>query len=390
MDKKMKHNELSDLFIEKLENKEFIPIANPHVGIKEAQAVYDQIKGGWITMGKKVKELEEKICEYLEVKHAIMFNNGTSSLHTAVVAAGVKKNDEVIVPTLSYISSGNVIDYCGAKPIFCESNEKTFNAEVEDIESKITDRTKAIMIVDLKGMPANFDEIIKLAKKKNIMVIGDSAESFGAIYKNKKVGSQLDMHSFSFFANKNLTMGEGGLVTTNNDEIAKICRLFRNQGQAKRYDHIMIGNNYRLTDYAAAFGLVQLSKIEHLMKEKNLVAEMYNSHFENHDFITKPFVPKYVSRHSWYMYSIILDQKIDRDKVVKYLTESHIETRLSFPPIHLQPAYKQKYGYKVGDLPKSEKIFKTFLDIPCWVTIGKGKVKRIVDSLNMAIEKSFK
>ena len=373
-----------------MNNKEFIPIANPNIETKEAQAVYEVIKSGWISMGKKVQELEKKICEYVGVKHAIMFNSGTSSLHTALIAAGVEENDEVIVPTLSYISSGNTILYCGAKPVFCEVDLKTFNAGVKEIESKITSKTKAIMIVDLKGMPADFDEIIKLAKKKNIKVIGDSAESFGAMYKNKKVGSQLDAHSFSFFANKNLTMGEGGLVTTNNDEIAKKCKIFRNQGQSKRYEHIMIGNNYRLNDYAAAFGLVQLSKIEWILKEKNLVANMYDKFFENHDFIKKPFKPEYVSRHSWYMYSITLEEKIDRNKVVEYLTKNKIDTRLSFPPIHLQPIYMKKFGYKIGDFPISEKAFNTFLDIPIWAEIGEERIKRVVDTLNEAIKKSFK
>tara|TARA_Y100001970_G_C14233481_1_gene860271 strand:+ start:1275 stop:2396 length:1122 start_codon:yes stop_codon:yes gene_type:complete len=371
-------------------DREFIPIANPNIDSKEAQAVYDVIKSGWISMGKKVQELEAKICKYIGVKHAILFNSGTSSLHTALIAAGVQENDEVIVPTLSYISSGNTIIYCGAKPVFCDADNKTFNASAADIKSKITEKTKAIMIVDLKGMPADFDEIISLAKKKNIKVIGDSAESFGAIYKNKKVGSQLDAHSFSFFANKNLTMGEGGLVTTNDDEIAKKCKIFRNQGQSKRYEHIMIGNNYRLNDYAAAFGLVQLSKIDWILEEKGLVAESYDKFFEKHDFIKKPYRPEYVSRHSWYMYSITLDEKIDRDKVADYLKENNIDTRLSFPPIHLQPIYKEKFAYKVGDFPKSEKAFNTFLDIPCWAEMGEGRIKRVVDTLNKAIEKSFK
>ena len=210
-----------------MEDNEILTIARPNIDKKEAQAVYDCIMSGWITMGKKVEELEKKMSEYLGVKHSIMFNNGTASLHAALVAAGVEENDEVIVPTLSYISSGNSVVYCGAKPVFCESNEKTFNAGAKEIEAKITNKTKAIMIVDLKGMPSDFDEIIKLGKKRNIKIIGDSAESFGAIYKNKKVGSQVDAHSFSFFANKNLTMGEGGLITTNDDEIAKKCKLFR-------------------------------------------------------------------------------------------------------------------------------------------------------------------
>ena len=143
-----------------MKNSKFIPVANPYFDLKEANAVYQVIKSGWISMGKKVKEFEKKICKYIGVKHAILFNNGTSSLHAALVAMNIKENDEVIVPTLSYISSANVINYCRAKPIFCDSNSRTFNVDVEDIEPKITKKTKAIIIVDMKGMPADFDEII--------------------------------------------------------------------------------------------------------------------------------------------------------------------------------------------------------------------------------------
>ena len=373
-----------------MKNSKFIPVANPYFDLKEANAVYQVIKSGWISMGKKVKEFEKKICKYIGVKHAILFNNGTSSLHAALVAMNIKENDEVIVPTLSYISSANVINYCRAKPIFCDSNSRTFNVDVEDIEPKITKKTKAIIIVDMKGMPADFDEIILLARQKKIPVLGDSAESFGAIYKKKKVGSQLDAHSFSFFANKNLTMGEGGLVTTNNDDIAIKCRIFRNQGQKKRYEHIMIGNNYRLTDYAAAFGLVQLSRAEWVMKEKNKVAKIYDNYFKDHNYIEIPYRPKYVTRHSWYNYSITFNKEINRNRIIDYLNNKKIETRLSFPPIHLQPIYKKKFKYKAGSFPKSENAFNTFLDIPCWAKLEKNKIEKIVEQINKAIDKSTK
>ena len=244
-----------------------IPIANPSINKKEAISAYKVIKNGWISMGKEVSKLEDKIKKYLDVKHAILFNNGTSALNVALSFYGIKKGDEVIVPTLSYISSANVILYCGAKPVFCEVDPFTFNVTASNIIKKITKKTKEKNINYFKGMPIDYDDIKKKIKKYKIPIISDSAEAFGAVYKNKKVGSQLDMHSFSFFANKNMTMGEGGLVTTNNKAMANFCKILRNQGQEGRYNHTYIGNNYRPTVYAAAIGIEQLKKIENVLIE---------------------------------------------------------------------------------------------------------------------------
>ncbi len=368
----------------------FIPIARPIVNNREAKNVSSTIKSGWITMGKKVKELENKISKYIGVKHAILFNNGTSSLHAALIALGVKKGDEVIVPTLSYISSANVIEYCGAKPVFCEISPETFNVTYETIRKKITKRTKAIITVDLKGMPIDYDQIRKLKKKFKIPILSDSAEAFGAMYKENKVGSQMDVHSFSFFANKNITMGEGGLVTTNNNKIAKICQIIRNQGQKSRYNHIMLGNNYRPTDYAASMGLSQLKRVDYILKEKSKIASIYHKEFSKNKYIEAPFVPSYVGKHSWYMYCIKFKKPINRKKIQNHLHKKNIETRLSFPPIHLQKYYKDKYNYKKKMFGISESTFDAFLDIPIFPGITKKQmnyvVKNILDAVNLQLK----
>ena len=362
-----------------------IPIANPSLSKKEALSAYRVIKKGWISMGKEVLKLEEKIKKYIGVKHAILFNNGTSALHAALAYYDIKKGDEVIVPTLSYISSANVILYCGAKPIFCEVDPLTFNVTAENIIKKITKKTKAIITVDLKGMPVDYDDLKRKLKKYKIPLISDSAEAFGAIYKNKKVGSQFGMHSFSFFANKNMTMGEGGLVTTNNLKMAKVCRILRNQGQEGRYNHTFLGNNYRPTDYAAAIGIEQLKKIEKVLIKKGEIAKIYNKAFKNEKFIDTPFLPSYVTRHTWYMYCIKFSKNISRKKIQRIIHQKGIDTRLSFPPIHLQPFYRKKFGYKKGDFPISEKIFDQFLDIPCWMGMGKKNINHIIREIKSAI-----
>ena len=206
-----------------MSKNKFLPMANPDVGVLEAQAAYKTIKSGWIR--ERLFKFESKIKKLLNVKNAIFVNNGTSALHCVLLALRIGRGDEVIVPTLSYISSANSILYCGAKPVFCESDSKTFNTTSELIESKITKKTKAIMTVDLKGLPVDFKRISLLSKKYNIPLISDSAESFGAVYDNKFVGSQAFAHTFSFFANKNITMGEGGLITTQNNRFANLLRI---------------------------------------------------------------------------------------------------------------------------------------------------------------------
>ncbi len=364
----------------------FIPISNTYIGEEETQAVFDVAKSGWISMGKKVEEFEETAAEYLGVKHAIAFNNGTSSLHTGLLALGVKEGDEVLVPTLSYISSANSILYCGATPVFLESDPQTFNVTAEEIEKKITDKTTSIMTVDLKGMPVDFDAINAVAEKHNIPILSDSAESFGAKYKNMLVGSQCLAHSFSFFANKNITMGEGGLIATNDHAVKEMCRIVRNQGQSERYKHVIIGNNYRLTDLTAAFGVEQLKRVEWIMEEKNRIAAYYNEAFADHPLIATPYLPSYVSRHSWYMYCLILDKSVDRDVAVVNLKELGVDSRLSFPPIHLQPVYREKFGYREDDFPISEATFNTFIDIPCWPNMTQAQMKRVVSAVKQVAE----
>ncbi len=359
----------------------YIPIANPQISTQEAKAVYNIVKKGWISMGKNVRKMEENIEKYLKVKNAILFNNGTSSLHAALLAKNIGPGDEVILPTLSYISSANVVLYCGATPVFCESDPYTFNTDWEKINSKITKKTKAIMTVDLKGMPVDYDKIKKKLKKK-IFLISDSAEAFGSKYKNKFVGSQFPIHSFSFFANKNMTMGEGGLVTCENSELAKKIRIIRNQGQDKRYNHIMLGNNFRPTDYAAAIGIVQLKKIDKVLNEKNKIAKRYNEAFKKSKNLEIPFLPNFVSRHSWYMYCLKLKKGNLRNKFVKYLNKNKIDTRLSFPPIHLQPYYKKKFKYKKNDFPISESTFESFVDIPCWMGMTNKQIEYIIKKIN--------
>ncbi len=360
---------------------QFIPIANPIIDENEAKAVYDVVKSGWISMGKKVKEFEGLACDYTGAKHALAMNNGTSTLHAILMALGIGKGDEVIVPSMTYISTVNVILYAGATPVLCDCNIQTFNVDVHHIEEKITKKTKAFMTVDLKGQPVNFEEFNELSKKYKIPFISDSAEAYGSIYKDKKVGSQAYVHSFSFFANKNITTGEGGMITTNDDDLANRLDIIRNQGQEGRYNHTWLGNNFRMTDIQATIGIEQFKRIDYIIDRKVEIAKKYSKLLKNKTKnIIPPKVPDFVGRPSWYMYSIMTDNST-RDKIIEKFKKDNIDFRLSFPPVHIQPYYINKFGFKENDFPNSIKAYKTFLDIPIFAQMDDESQKRVIDSI---------
>ena len=369
--------------------KQFIPIASPRIGEEEAKAVYDVIKSGWVSMGKKVEQFEKMACDYTGAKYSLAMNNGTSTLHSLLMALNIGPGDEVIIPSLTYISSANVILYQGATPVLCDNDPLTFNTTVSHIKKKITNKTKAFITVDLKGLPVDYDEFNELSKETGITFISDSAESYGAIYKNRKVGTQAHAHSFSFFANKNITTGEGGMITTNNKELFNKLKMIRNQGQDGRYNHVLLGNNFRMTDILAAFGIEQLKKIDSLLDKKVYLAKKYTEFFSDNKDIQTPAIPNYVNRPSWYMYSITLNKKI-RNKLIEHLTRSNIDTRLSFPPIHAQPFYSQNFDFDTNDFPNANNSYDTFLDIPIWADMGIENQNFIKDQIISFLKSDFK
>lgn len=364
---------------------EFIPVANTSIGEEEAKAAYETVKSGWISMGEKVKEFEQEFSKTVGAKHAIAVNSGTSALHVALAALGIKENDEVILPTLTFISTANAVLYQNAIPVLAECNPETYNISPEEIEKRITPKTKAIMIVDMNGMPVDYDPILEIAKRHSIPVIADSAESLGASYKEKKVGSIAPIHIFSFFPNKNITTGEGGMITTDSDELVKKMRQILNQGQDGRYNHVVLGYNYRMTNIQAAIGLEQLKQLNNIIQEKEKIAKKYTDAFKDCNHIKTPFIPAYVTQHSWYTYTISVNKTL-RDYIVEKLKEMNIETRLSFPPIHIQPFYKEKFGYNEQSLPVSFYAWKSLINIPIWKNMGE-KQDRVIKMLIKLAEK---
>ncbi len=360
--------------------REKIPVANTSCGEDEAKAVYEVVKSGWLSMGAQVREFEKGFAEKVGALNAIACNNGTTALHTVLAALNIGPGDEVILPSLTFISTANVVLYQGATPVLVECDPKTYNTTADIVRKKITKNTKAIIPVDMMGMPVDYDSFTEF-EKNGIPVIADSAESLGAVYKNKKIGSQCRSHIFSFFPNKNITTGEGGMIVTADAKLAETCAKIRNQGQEKRYLHTHLGYNYRMTEMQAAIGNVQLGKFEASLKEKTRLAKRYDQLLKNIPGIETPFIPEYVTQHAWYMYTVSCASQDLRDRIVKDLDERNIETRLSFPPIHDQPYYRERFGYDKNLLPVTYDAWSKLINIPLWAGMGDERQDFIIAAL---------
>lgn len=361
--------------------KLIIPVAEPFIGKEEEKLVLEGMRSGWISsIGKYIDQFEKEFAKFCVTKYAITTSNGTAALHLCLVAGGLGAGDEVIVPSMTFVATANAVAYTGAKPVFCDCEKETWNIDPDEIKKKINARTKAIIPVHLYGHPANMGSILAIAKKYELLVIEDAAEAHGAMYKQKKVGSLGDMGCFSFFGNKIITTGEGGMVTTNNKEIAAKIRMFRDHGYSKkrRYYHPHIGFNYRMTNLQAAIGLAQVRKIENIIDRKREIALLYGK-------LLDPLCPKITlapeaswAKNVFWMYSILINKssKKTRDFVINELKKKGIDSRPFFFPIHKLPKYK------TGEyLPVAEMLGSCGINLPSSVTLTSDKIKFICDNI---------
>jgi len=370
---------------------EFINVCEPTLAGKELEYVIDCIKTNWISSaGKYIEQFEKQFAAYCNTKHGIAVSNGLAALHLALAACGIGKGDEVIIPDFTIISNSFAITYLGAKPVLVDVDPKTWCIDVKKIEEKITKNTKAIMPVHMYGHPCDMDPIMEIAKKHNLLVIEDAAEVHGAEYKGRKVGCFGDAGCFSFFANKIITTGEGGMVITNNDKIAEKARIMRNVSHSpkKRYLHEMIGFNYRLTNLQAAIGVAQLENIEKYVDARRNHAKLYNSLLKNVKGITLPAEEKWAKNVYW-MYSILIqdDFGMARDELQKKLREKGIDTRTFFIPTHAQPVF-EGMDFTKGSYPVSDEISRKGLYLPSSSSLTEEQIRFICDTIK-AIQESF-
>jgi len=374
-----------------------IPIAKPYLDKKEAQYAYDTILTGWVTQGPKVQEFEEKFAAYVGSKYAVALSNCTTALHLSMLVAGVTEDDEVICPSMSYVATANAIRYVGAKVVFAEVNPVTYNIDIEDVQKKITPKTKAILIVHQIGMPADIDAFKQLCNEHHLVLIEDAACAVGASYKGNKIGSHSDLVCFSFHPRKVITTGDGGMVTTNNEVYRDKIKLLRQHGMSVNdrirhesnkvifEDHIVVGYNYRMTDIQAAVGIKQLEKLDFIVEERRKIAFQYHDAFKDIVTIRLPLEEE-ACFSNYQSYSIYLkpECKISRDDLMQALLDKGISTRRGIVTTHRETAYKEYC--KDLSLPISEDASDRSIIIPLFYPMKQAEINFIIEQFKFLVE----
>lgn len=370
--------------------KRFIPISSPALVGNEKAYVQDCLESTWISSsGQYIGRFEAAFAEFCDVKHAISCCNGTVALHLALLALGVGPGDEVIVPTLTFVATANAVAHCGARPLFVDSEPETWNLDATLIPDRITPRTKAIIVVHLYGHPVDMEPVLALARKHSLFVVEDAAEAHGAEYKGHRVGSIGDIATFSFYGNKIITTGEGGMVITNDDELAIRVRQLKGQGMEpdRRYWFPVIGYNYRMTNVAAAIGLAQMEKIDWHIARRREIAAQYAHHLEGVSAIRlQPEKPW--ARNAYWMNSVVLDgyMQHSRETVMADLANVGIETRPFFYPMHTLPMY-QEFAQN-QHFPIANYLAARGFNLPSSSTLTEKDVAFICDELCQILEPS--
>ncbi|ABE52493.1 DegT/DnrJ/EryC1/StrS family aminotransferase [Methanococcoides burtonii] len=365
-----------------------IPLAQPDIGEEEIRLVNEVLRSGWLSMGPKVIEFEKLFAKYMGTKHAIAINSGTSGLHLCIKSLNISKGDEVITSPFSFIASSNCIMFEGGTPVFVDIDPDTLNLDAKQIEDAITENTKAILPVHVFGHPCEMDAIMDIAEEHDLAVVEDACEAIGAEYKGKKAGTFGNASVFAFYPNKQITTGEGAMIVTDDDHIAKLCKSMRNQGRsedAEWLNHIMLGYNYRLDEMSCALGIGQLDRIDELLGKRSRVAEKYTKKLNGVDGIVTQYLSQDV-KMSWFVYVVQVSQEIDRNEVMKYLREHDVSCRPYFTPIHLQPFYKETFGYKEGDFPICERVCESTIALPFYGNIDEQTIEEVCSVLKDALE----
>ena len=391
----------------------FLPYGLHWIDEDDIQEVVKVLKSDWITQGPKIREFEKALAKFTGAKYAVALSSGTAALHAACFAAGIAEGDEVITTPITFVASSNCVLYMGGRPVFADIEEDTYNIDPDEIQKKITNRTKAIIPVDFAGHPVDLDKVCKIAKSHNLVVIEDAAHALGAEYKGKKIGSISDMTIFSFHPVKHITTGEGGVVTTNNEEYYEKLLMFRTHGITRNfskfankrlsfafnfqlsashanpwyYEMQELGYNYRITDFQAALGLSQLRKLNKFISRRRGIVKNYNQSFQKVEEIIIPYEKPGV-KSSWHIYVIRMKLnklRATRREIFEALRKEEIGVNVHYIPVYYHSYYK-KLGYKEGLCPKAERYYEEAITLPLFPKMSDGDVKKVIISVKKVIK----
>lgn len=365
-----------------------VPLSGPDIGTREIELVNQVLGTRYLSLGPMLDRFEDAVASFVGAPFVVGVSSGTAGLHLCIRAAGIGPGDEVITTPFSFIASANCILYEGARPVFVDIDPDTMNIDPDAIEAKITTNTKAILPVHVFGQPCEMTQIMDIAQRHNLLVIEDAAEALGAELQGQMAGTFGDAAIFSFYPNKQMTTGEGGVIVTPREEWAMLYRSLRNQGRGETGAwllHERLGYNYRLDELSCALGLAQLERIEELLAKRERVAAMYNERLSQVEGVDIPFISPTVTRMSWFVYVVRLAPELDRDRAVTLLQENGVQTRPYFPSIHLQPFYRERFGYQEGDFPITEDVARRTLALPFSSNLEEDAVEYVCRTLAEAL-----
>ncbi|ACR76967.1 UDP-4-amino-4,6-dideoxy-N-acetyl-beta-L-altrosamine transaminase [Agathobacter rectalis] len=372
-----------------------IPYGKQTIDQDDIQAVVDVLQSDSLTTGPKIAEFEQTVADYVGAKYAVAISNGTSALHAACFAAGIGPGDEVITTPLTFAASANCVLYCGGTPVFADVDPKTYNIDPEDIQRKITDRTKAIIAVHLAGQPCDMDAIHSIAREHGLIVIEDGAHALGSVYKGKKVGSMSDMTTFSFHPVKPITTGEGGMIVTDNEDFYKKMILFRSHGITRDdsmmtrndgpwfYQQFDLGYNYRITDIQCALGCSQMKKLDRFLARRKEIVAHYNEAFADCDNIITPYQLS-DTESGWHLY-IVQVKNCDRRQVFEKMREKGIGVNVHYIPVYMHPYY-QEHGYENVHCANAEEIYSHIISLPLYPGLTSEQQDYVIDTLKSLCE----
>jgi dTDP-4-amino-4,6-dideoxygalactose transaminase len=378
----------------------FLPPFRPSIGEEEIEEVTDTLRSDWITLGPKTHKFEEMCSEYIGCKQAVAVSSCTAGLQLSLNALEVGEGDEVVTTPFTFVSTVNVIVHTGARPVLVDIDTGTYNIDPRKIADAVSSRTKALLPVHYAGNPCEMDEILEIAEKNDLWVIEDAAHAIGAAYKKKKIGAIGDLTSFSFYATKNVTTGEGGMVTTDNDELADRIRLLSLHGMSKDawkryqaagswyYEVLAAGYKCNMTDLQASIGIHQLKKLEQMQRRREDIARRYNEAFEALPGVVRPNVSEY-AHHAWHLYPILLNLnllKSDRNGFVEALKAENVGTSVHFIPVHLHPYYRDRFGFRRGDFPNSEYVYDREVSLPIYPRMSDSDVEDVIAAVRKVVQ----